>query len=173
MKPHASLSPAMQGSALLGRFPGSELSMHGRSITWTASLQPTPLSREYTVRLTYAPDGYPPRVKVLSQLASRPGEPLPHVYSDGSLCLHAAGEWSRDMLIADTTVPWACEWLLHYEIWLATGEWHGGGEDPALPAGSDDGNGAGASRRARRARRARSGPRWFRRSRETTTESGV
>ena len=34
------------------------------------------------------------------------------------------------MLIADTIVPWTCEWLIHYEIWLATGEWHGGGEEP-------------------------------------------
>ena len=32
------------------------------------------------------------------------------------------------MLIADTIVAWTCEWLIHYEIWLATGEWHGGGD---------------------------------------------
>ena len=32
------------------------------------------------------------------------------------------------MLIATTTVPWAAEWLLHYELWLATdGTWCGGG----------------------------------------------
>ena len=29
------------------------------------------------------------------------------------------------MLIVDTIVAWAAEWLLHYEIWLATGEWFG------------------------------------------------
>lgn len=173
MRPHASLSPALQGAALLGRFAGSELSVHGQSITWTATLRPTPLSREYWVRLTYAPNGRSPRVRVLPQLPSRPGESLPHVYRDGSLCLHMLGEWSPDMFIADTIVPWACEWLLHYEIWLATGEWHGGGEDPAASAGLGDGNGASASRRARRARQARSGSRWFLRSGETTTESGV
>ena len=166
-------SPAMQGVALKCRFPDSELRVRGRTIIWTATLRPTPGSREYTLRITYTPNGSPPRVEVLSDLPSRPGEVLPHVYRDGSLCLHMAGEWSRDMFIADTTVPWACEWLFHYEIWLATGEWHGGGEDPAGSEGADGGNGANDSRRARRARRARSGSHWFRRSRETTTESDV
>ncbi len=153
MQRRASLSIAVQGAALKGRFPDSELRMRGMTLTWTAELRPTALSCEYTIRLTYAPDGYPPRVEVLPELASRPGEPLPHVYADGSLCLHVPGEWSPKMFIADTIVPWACEWLLHYEIWLATGEWHGGGEHPS--AGTPGGNSNG-SRRDRRARRQRS-----------------
>lgn len=37
------------------------------------------------------------------------------------------GEWKPRMKLADTIVPWAAEWLLHYELWLATGEWGGGG----------------------------------------------
>jgi hypothetical protein len=31
------------------------------------------------------------------------------------------------MPIIDTIIPWTSEWLLHYECWLATGKWHGGG----------------------------------------------
>jgi hypothetical protein len=55
----------------------------------------------------------------------------PHRYNDGSLCLFLPqkGEWRADMLIATTTVPWASEWLAHYEIWLACGQWRGGGAD--------------------------------------------
>lgn len=34
------------------------------------------------------------------------------------------------MLIANTIVPWAVEWLFFYEVWLVTGEWGGGGEWP-------------------------------------------
>ena len=34
------------------------------------------------------------------------------------------------MLLADTIVPWAAEWLMHYELWLVTGEWTGGGDHP-------------------------------------------
>lgn len=43
------------------------------------------------------------------------------------------------MLIADTIVPWASEWLLHYEYWLSTGTWHGGGHEPVSkkPTSSD------------------------------------
>jgi len=35
------------------------------------------------------------------------------------------------MSIASTILPWASEWLFHYEIWRATGEWTGGGREPA------------------------------------------
>ena len=36
----------------------------------------------------------------------------------------------HNMLLATTIFPWTAEWLLHYEIWLATGEWTGGGYHP-------------------------------------------
>ena len=121
-------SLALQAQALRGRFPGSDISLRRTVLTWTVTLQPTALSREYTVQISYRPSSIP-RVKVQSQLPTRPGEPLPHVYREGVLCLHKVGEWSPDMLIADTIVPWTCEWLIHYEIWLAIGEWYGGGEE--------------------------------------------
>jgi len=41
------------------------------------------------------------------------------------------------MLIADTIIPWASEWLFHYEIWKVTKTWHGGGHDPS-PGKKDD-----------------------------------
>jgi hypothetical protein len=31
------------------------------------------------------------------------------------------------MFIAHTTILWTSEWLLDYEIWPVTGQWHGGG----------------------------------------------
>jgi hypothetical protein len=40
------------------------------------------------------------------------------------------------MSIADTIVPWTAEWLVHYEIWLMTGEWYGGGDCPPRRAGT-------------------------------------
>jgi hypothetical protein len=69
--------------------------------------------------------------------------PLPHVYFEAPdyrlspLCLFdpMANEWNPSMSIAKTTVPWAVRWLACYELWEATGWWHGGGrhmaqEDP-------------------------------------------
>jgi hypothetical protein len=55
------------------------------------------------------------------------------------------------MLIADSVVPWASEWLFFYEIWLPSGEWHGGGEWPP-PRASDFKDGAVAVGRAQRRR---------------------
>jgi hypothetical protein len=61
--------------------------------------------------------------------------PLPHVYFDKNdlpnspLCLFdpEANEWSHNDLVALTTIPWTCDWLVNYEGWLATGRWFGGG----------------------------------------------
>lgn len=61
--------------------------------------------------------------------------PLPHVYFEDNdltlspLCLFdpEKNEWTRNDLVALTTVPWAADWLACYEGWLATGRWFGGG----------------------------------------------
>lgn len=81
-----------------------------------------------------------PTVRILSpELVIQPcaleEAPLPHVYFDhpditmAALCLFdpANNEWSHDDLLADTTVPWAADWLACYEGWLVTGRWFGGG----------------------------------------------
>lgn len=100
---------------------------------WTGELRPTPLSDAYLIRIGYELDAHP-RTRVLRpELRGVPGtESIPHIYPDGSLCLYrpAYGEWTAELFIADTIVPWAALWLIHYEYWLATGEWHGGGEHP-------------------------------------------
>ena len=53
---------------------------------------------------------------------------------NGRLCLHFPGEWDPRMLISETIIPWASEWLYFHELWLATGEWHGGGHNPSPKA---------------------------------------
>lgn len=128
MRSRNKLSLAHQAAALKGRFPGTRVYRDRSSLTWRAPLQPTPLSREYDVRISYKL-GEHPRVRVISDLATRPGERLPHVYRDGTLCLYMPGEWTPDKFIADSIVTWTCEWLLHYELWLACGEWLGSGEE--------------------------------------------
>jgi hypothetical protein len=73
-------------------------------------------------------------------------EEIPHlIYYDDKpelspLCLFDPDghEWKPTMLIADTTVPWAADWLKHYEFWLYDGIWRGKsvGPESVAKAGS-------------------------------------
>jgi hypothetical protein len=131
-------SLAQQAFALRAAFPAAHTHLSSQCLIWRGTLTPTPLSRSYRVKVTYRVGGYP-SVRVLAPaLESRAEESIPHVFSGGTLCLHLEDEWSPSMLIGHTTVPWTSEWLLNYEIWLPTGNWHGGGEwPPARHADTD------------------------------------
>lgn len=96
---------------------------------WIGELKPTDLSATYTVSFQYADGDTTPEVQALDP-ALDPGfaTELPHVYTDtGGLCLHLRNQWDPSQPIATTIIPWASDWLLHYELWKATGEWTGGG----------------------------------------------
>ena len=56
---------------------------------------------------------------------------LPHIHPNGNLCMHESDQWVSGDPIAETILPWTCEWLLHYEFWLATGTWSGSGGNHA------------------------------------------
>ena len=125
---------AVQAGHLQKMFPSSRASSKRSQLTWIATLQPSPLSNTYKVRLQYKLDERPD-VEVLDpKIEERDGRRPPHLYPKGRLCLYLPrmNEWNGDMLLADTIVPWISEWLLNYEIWLATGEWCGGGEHPEI-----------------------------------------
>ena len=135
---------ARQAFALRARFPEAKTKLTPTRLVWIGKLQPNTASRMYTVRVTLGGGQYP-RVEVLDPvLEARPGESIPHLFGDGSLCLHLEDEWRANMLMVDTTVPWIAEWLLNYEIWKATGTWYGGGEwPPRRHDPDDDGSSAG------------------------------
>ncbi len=128
-------SVAQQALALRARYPEGRVDLRRGRLTWTGRLTPTSLSRTYAVEVRYRDRSFP-QVRVLEpELDSRLGESLPHVYREGTLCLHLRNDWFPSMSIADSIVPWSAEWLAFYEIWKATGDWHGGGEwPPAAPS---------------------------------------
>jgi len=117
---------------------------------WTGELRP--LQRTYTVAISYVArrrtggielvDPYFPVVRLVEPALQwqhpKTGEDVPHVYWDGgkpeqsALCLYdpAADEWSSADVIAETIVPWVCDWLICYEAWLVDGIWTGGGRHP-------------------------------------------
>ena len=81
----------------------------GKKPAWYGTLQPTPESPEYQLKLEYWP-GKSPKVWVLSPEVH---PKAPHRYKDRSLCLYYPrhSEWHPGMLLAETIVPWAAEWL--------------------------------------------------------------
>jgi len=84
------------------------------------------------VRLRYKLTGSP-EVEVLEPLLQKRGsDNPPHLYPGKKLCLYLPriGEWNKTMMLSQTIIPWTSEWLLNYEVWLATGEWSGGGLHP-------------------------------------------
>lgn len=87
--------------------------------------------QEYTVKLFAKQD-----TKVVNIFVVNPkitlfenGEKVPHLYSDGSLCLFYPkyNELSYTDLWTEALIPWTSLWLFYYEIWKETGEWLGGG----------------------------------------------
>ncbi len=131
-KGSAPLSIVQQAMGIRALWPAPAPKLKRGQLVWTGKLQPTPVSPVYIVRLRY--DGRYPRVHVLEPKLD-PGHQsrLPHVYSGNELCLYTPGEWKRSVPLATTVIPWIAEWLLHYELWLATDRWSGGGHVYAPP----------------------------------------
>lgn len=103
---------------------------------WVGSVRGCHREHVIEVRWRYRdPEG--PRVKVLDPLLEpRPGvafEYVPHLIFDSAtptnsdLCLYDPdqNEWRGTMFLARTIIPWASEWLCHYETWHVDGIWRG------------------------------------------------
>lgn len=119
---------AQQAFALRCVFPAGVVGIKPTRLVWTGVLTPTPLSRDYTVRITYSAGGFPRVVVVDPPLVPDENGLLPHFYREGSLCLHEAHEWDGSMFIVDSIIPWTTEWLAYYELWKWSGQWYGDGK---------------------------------------------
>jgi len=138
------LNVAHQLSNLVRLYPHSDGQLMKHRLIWKCRLKPSAFSRTYLVQIEYHLGG-PPITLVLDpkprDLAG--GRKPPHVYPEPGdpLCLFypAAREWNSSMLISRTIVPWTCEWLFHFEAWLFTHEWEGGGtvHQPITPQIAD------------------------------------
>jgi hypothetical protein len=123
-----------QAGALNSYFPGCKIIRNGdKELTWIHSVTPSALSATYTLKLHYRyNEGADVYVIDPKPLALAEGKNvLPHVYSTPKqkLCLYYPQdkEWNTGMYYVHTLIPWACEWIIHYELWVSTGIWFGGG----------------------------------------------
>lgn len=125
----------MQYVSIAHSYPDIKIIWKTNKITCLFIVKPTPLSREYKIRLIF--DGNKPSVYLLgSDIIGIERNDFPHHFEIDKdkhwvrLCLYYAGDWYSTMSISDTIIPWTVEWLFHYEIWLTTGVWNGGGKHP-------------------------------------------
>lgn len=97
----------------------------------TLTLKPTPSSIEYTIKLLAKQNSKAVNIFVINPKINLyvNGKKVPHLYSDGSLCLYYPkyNELSYVDSWAKTLIPWTSLWLFYYEVWKETGEWLGGG----------------------------------------------
>jgi len=113
-------------------FKGQKLA--GGTLYWRGPLRPK--AKIYEVSIFWKAGDMPLPYVVVSEprLSPRPQgrfEEIPHLLFNeanpelSGLCLFDPDgrEWSEADLIADTTVFWAAEWLVYYELWHLTGEW--------------------------------------------------
>jgi hypothetical protein len=113
-----------------------KVSINRGSLRGVGLLRPGLLFAVYRVEVQYSDHGVPEVFVLEPGLVALHG-PIPHTYAPKpprhprrSLCLYT-GKWHPCDRISDTIVPWTAEWLAYYEVWLATGEWLGGGGQPS------------------------------------------
>lgn len=122
-----------QAGALRSYFPASIIMRKWEDeLIWIGEITPTPLSELYKIKLHYKKGEFIKVFVIGKKLKLAHGEKkLPHVYSTikQQLCVYYPNnnEWHPGMFYVQSLIPWASEWLYHYEIWVGTGKWHGGG----------------------------------------------
>lgn len=117
-------------------YKGSSCEIKGKALLWMGNIQPTPISRIYTVVLKFRM-WETPQIWIMGDALKNLDSPdFPHKYDIDidkkivRVCLYRYREFNTYKLLSNTIIPWTIEWLYFYEIWLATGEWCGGGEHP-------------------------------------------
>ncbi len=125
----------VQRLALMKKYPNGICTCKFNQLNWVGKLRPTALSREYNIKVRYTGRGLPSVLLYGKNLLGFGRKDLPHHFDcyrkEGvdyiPLCLCQWWEFDSNKLLSDTIMPWILEWLYQYEIWLATGQWNGGG----------------------------------------------
>ena len=106
-------------------------------LIWKQRVRPSELSRTYDITVKY--NGKIPDVYLYNQgIMTKGDEYIPHCFRRHyknkedeyvKLCLYYPryNEWSNDMFLSETVIPWTIDWLYYYELWRITGKWLGGG----------------------------------------------
>lgn len=118
------------------------------ALAWIGPLRGFQMSYQVQVQWDWKKPRSLPYVFVLDPpLRARAGGrfvDIPHLIYDGNVPEHSAlclfdpekVEWNDTMWISDTTIPWASEWLHHYELWHVDGVWRGANAPGPISVGA-------------------------------------
>lgn len=136
---HNPKNVAIQLMNLKYKYQSTNYYLKKGNLYWEQQVKPSEISREYTITVKY--NGINPEVYLYNQGIMKSKEDnIPHCYKQFykdenneyvKICLFYPKyrEWSSDMFISDTIIPWTIDWLYYYELWLITGKWLGGGKE--------------------------------------------
>ncbi len=133
-----------QKVSLCANYADSSCVIKNDSLLWSAKIKPTPLSKEYSVIMTYKMKKNPKIWIIGDELDKLDSPDFPHKYDISAkdkyvrICLYRYSEFDSTKYLANTIVPWIIEWLYYYELWLTTGNWLGGGEHPSSGVNKND-----------------------------------
>jgi hypothetical protein len=110
---------------LAQHFPFLRSSVTGNTLKAWGSLRPDHCLHTYQIKIEYKA-GKAPKSTIVSPVI----EPSPHIhmYNDHSLCLDYRPDmpWNERTKLYQYSVPWICEWILYYELYLVNGgKWEG------------------------------------------------
>lgn len=125
------LSIGQQTFMLKSINPEAQIATRPHHLVFRASVQPTAISRCYNLLIEYRLGSHPVSRIVGPNLGLLTAHKIPHLWKTApyELCLYYSKrkEWLPHMHIAHTIYPWCLEWMFHFECWLGTGTWDGGG----------------------------------------------
>ncbi len=131
------ISLSKQAWILRAEYPDAKCWIRDSTLYWKGNIRPSTLSRYYKIKIIYHVASMRPKVILYGNVPGIDRPDFPHHFKIDrekkkvELCLHMPYEFDgRKQIIGDSIIPWTQEWLYFYEIWLATGNWCGGGHSP-------------------------------------------
>jgi len=103
------------------------------SFYWEFDVKPFPFSKIYQVLLIWDFSQNNPKVYILNDEVHIVAKEriIPHLYSQDKLqlCLYkpSYNQFSMNMSLCKTIIPWTYLWISYYEEWVYSDKWKGGG----------------------------------------------
>jgi hypothetical protein len=123
---------AVQKYLIEKHFPCFRCRLHKGILTCVGDITPSEHCNTYRIEIRLN-RGDVPMVRILEPRIPSEIYRRVHIYRNGTLCLFDPRErpWSNRDNLHETVIPWTAEWLVYYELFLISGEWHG----PEAPHG--------------------------------------